>query len=107
MQQLLALDDPITAVCASADVQAYGAWAALRDAGLDVPKDMSIVGYDNLKLSRYLNLTTIDQQMHRIGQTATQRVLARMEAGSTTDRLQQAIVPELIVRGSTSAPKDA
>jgi len=102
MQYLLGLDEPVTAVCASADVQAFGAWAALRDAGLNVPDDVSIVGYDNLKLSRFLDLTTVDQQMQSVGRTATQRLLARM-AGNVNDTLQRVIEPEVIARASSVA----
>lgn len=102
MQKLLQLGDPVTALCASSDVQAFGAWAALRDAGLRVPHDVAVVGYDGLKLSRYLELSTVDQKMHSVGQRATQRLLQRM--GTTTaDMVSEVIQPELIVRAS-SAP---
>jgi LacI family transcriptional regulator len=106
IEYFLGLEEPVTAVCASADVQAYGAWAALRDAGLTVPGDVSLVGYDNLKLSRYLDLTTVDHQMKLIGHTATKRLLARM-AGEVTDTLQKVIEPKLIVRASSAAPPSA
>ena len=104
LTQLLALDDPPTAVFASSDVQAYGAWAAARDRGLVIPDDLSIVGYDDLKLSRYLNLTTVDQQMHQIGRRATERVLARIQT-PTPERIHQQIPTTLAVRGSTAPPK--
>lgn len=105
MQKLLALDDPVTAICASSDVQAFGAWAALRDAGKRVPHDVAVVGYDNLKLARYLDLSTVDQKMYDVGRRATQRLLQRM--GRSTDaRVSESIQPELIVRAS-SAPEAA
>ena len=103
MQQLFKSSNAITAVCASADVQAYGAWAAVRDAGLLVPQDIAIVGYDNLKLSRFLGLTTIDQRMYDVGRSAARGLLNRI-----SDRPEESLsgpVPlELIVRSSTAPP---
>lgn len=103
MQRLLSIEgNAITAVCASSDVQAFGAWAALRDAGLSVPHDIALVGYDNLKLSRYLGLTTIDQQMYDVGRRATQRLLHRMSAPSAP-LLSEPVALDLIVRASSIA----
>lgn len=103
MTQLLSLEERVTAVSASSDVQAFGAWAALRDAGLRVPDDVALVGYDNLKLSRYLGLSTVDQKMYDVGRRATRRLLHRITAPS--DVLASEPVPlELIVRASSAPP---
>lgn len=103
MQGLLSINnDAITAVCASSDVQAFGAWAALRDAGLSVPQDIALVGYDNLKLSRYLGLTTIDQQMYHVGRRATQRLLHRIDAPAS-ELLSDPVALNLVVRASSVA----
>lgn len=104
MASLMQLDPMPTAVFASSDVQAFGAWAYARDNGLVVPRDVSLLGYDDLKLSRYLDLTTVDQQMQSVGQKATERLLARMETRSD-DRLDIEIPVELMVRGSTAPPQ--
>lgn len=105
MEALMALPDPPTAVFAASDVQAVGAWAHARDAGLNVPRDVSIVGYDNIKTSRYLNLTTVDQQMKTVGQRATERLLARMAQPGLPPAFEEIDVP-LVVRGSTTtAPR--
>jgi LacI family transcriptional regulator len=106
MGKLLRLDDPVTAVCASADVQAFGAWAALRDAGLRVPHDIALVGYDDLKLSRYLGLSSVNLEMQSVGHRATQRLLHRMRA-TTSDRISEVVEPELIVRASSTPPPEA
>ena len=104
METLLALDRPPTAVFAASDVQAFGAWAFARDRGLRVPRDLSIVGYDNLKVSRFLDLTTVDQQMKRVGRQATVRLLDRMADPALPAQFEEIDVP-LVVRGSTaSAP---
>ena len=105
METLLALQGPPTAVFAASDVQAFGAWAFARDHGLHVPRDMSIVGYDNLKVSRFLNLTTIDQQMKAVGQRATDRLLARMGQPAMPVLVEEVGV-SLVSRGSSArAPR--
>ncbi|WP_412063187.1 LacI family DNA-binding transcriptional regulator [Rubrivirga sp. IMCC45206] len=104
MAHLLAHDAPPTAVFASSDVQAFGAWSYARDHGLVIPRDLSIVGYDDLKLSRFLDLTTVAQGMHRAGLLATERLLHRI-AGATDDRVSVELPLSLIERGSTARPK--
>ena len=101
MQRLMALEPRPTAVFASSDVQAFGAWAAARDLGLAVPRDVAIVGYDNLKLTRYLGLTTMDQHMYEVGKQATERVLHRMSVRPDVERLHRPLETTLIVRPSS------
>lgn len=103
MERLMQRDAAPTAVFASSDVQAFGAWAYARDNGLMVPRDVSILGYDDLKLSRYLDLSTVNQYMQRVGQMATERLLSRMDTRSD-DRLDVEIPVELMERGSTAGP---
>ena len=104
MSQLMGLNVPPTAVFASSDVQAYGAWSFAREHGLEVPRDVSIMGYDDLKLSRYLDLTSINQRMQDVGRRATERLMARM-ASQSDDRIDMEIPLELMVRGSTGPRK--
>ena len=104
MEELLALDVPPTAVFAASDVQAFGAWAFARDHGLRVPRDLSVVGYDNIKASRFLDLTTVDQQMKTVGRIATERLLARM-ADPSGGRIAEEIAVPLVVRGSTAVAR--
>ena len=105
MESLLALSEPPTAVFAASDVQAYGAWSLARDRGLVVPRDVSVVGYDDLKLSRFLDLTTVTQGMHRAGLMATQRLLDRLDA-DTAARKDVQLPLTLGVRGSTASPSE-
>ena len=102
MKKLMRLN-AITAVCASSDVQAYGAWSALRDAGREVPTDVALIGYDNIKLSRYLGLSTVDQHMHTVGRQATRRLLQRM-ASPAEAVLTHSVTLDLIARRSSSTP---
>jgi len=102
MQQLLEVDPPVTAVFASSDVQALGAWKAILDAGKKVPDDIALVGYDNVKSSHYFGLTSIDQRMEEIGRKATQKLLARIEGKDTSAPESVLIVPDIIVRRSSN-----
>ncbi len=102
MAQLMGLDDPPTAVFAASDVQAYGAWSYARDRGMVIPRDVSLVGYDDLKLSRFLDLTSVAQGMQQAGQRATERLLARLDGeGQAGEHVQLSL--DLVARGS-SAP---
>ncbi len=102
MQELLKLDPPVTAVFASSDVQAIGAWKAVRDADLRAPHDIAIVGYDDIKTSQFIGLTSIDQDMHEVGRLATSRLLDRI-AGKVAndDIIDQLIRPKLVVRDTS------
>lgn len=102
MQDLLALDPPVTAVFASSDVQAIGAWKATRDAKRRVPEDVAIVGYDDIKTSHFIGLSSIDQDMHEVGRRATARLLERI-AGTVDENeiLDCLIKPKLVVRDTS------
>lgn len=106
MEKLMTSDAPPTAVFASSDVQAYGAWAYCRDNSIRVPREVSIVGYDDLKLSRYLDLTTVAQGMHEAGRMATERLLARLQA-THDDRVDVQLPLEIIIRGSSGPAPQA
>lgn len=90
---------PDAVFCAN-DTQALGALHALSRLGMKVPDDIAIMGYDNIKLSKYLDLTTIDQQMHTIGIQATSR-LAAIIKDPDDNLFQTSINPILVERGST------
>lgn len=102
MSKLLELADPPTAVFVISDVKAFGACAALRDAGLSVPRDVALVGYDNIKLARYLGLTTVDQKMYEVGRRAAKRLVAHLGTEPKV-RIREVIHPELVVRRSSAA----
>lgn len=108
MQLLLAATPPVTAVFASSDVHAMGAWAALRDAGKSVPEDMALVGYDDVKTSQFVGLTSVAQNMHHVGEQAVQRLLFRLEKGSSyTERISKLVRPTLRLRRSSQNPRKA
>ncbi len=94
---------PDAIFCAN-DTQALGALHALTKLGLSVPKDIALMGYDNIKFTKYMDLTTIDQKMHTIGIQATNR-LAEIIKKPTDQLYQTTINPVLIERGSTQNSK--
>ncbi len=100
MQALLAHDPNLTAVFASSDVQALGALKAIREAGKSVPEDIALVGYNDIKVSRYIGLTSVDQELLAHGHMATEMLLKRRSQGRqapTTVRVN----PQLRVRSSS------
>lgn len=101
MQDLLSLDESVTAVFASSDVQAIGAWQAIREAGYEVPDDYSLVGYDDIKVSRFIGLTSVAQSMHYVGEEATDVLLDRLNNTGAEEPVSQLVEPELQVRKST------
>jgi LacI family transcriptional regulator len=66
------------AVFAASDVQALGALKALREAGLRVPGDMAVVGFDDIRTSAYVGLSTLSQPMYEMGQVALDKLLQRI-----------------------------
>jgi DNA-binding LacI/PurR family transcriptional regulator len=101
--ELLRLRD-FTAVFASNDQMALGFMHACWDSGLDVPGDISVVGFDDIPEAAhfYPPLTTVRQNFAEIGRRAVSLLLAELQ-GVDVDHGQ--IVPELVVRRSTAAPR--
>ncbi len=95
-------DPPPTAVFAASDTQAIGVLAAARERGLRVPKDVSVVGYDDLEIATYLNLTTVHQPLFESGCEGAALLLA-MLAGQEVP-LSKQLPLTLRVRGTTAPP---
>jgi LacI family transcriptional regulator len=105
-QQLLATRQSFTALVAFNDISAIGAIRAFQDAKLRVPKDISVIGFDDINAAAYSlpRLTTINQPLAEIGRVATQCLLNRLHGTSTSpDEIH--IEPKLVVRESTSRAK--
>jgi DNA-binding LacI/PurR family transcriptional regulator len=92
-----------TAIFASNDQSAVGALDAIKEAGLRVPQDVSLMGYDNTALAalRHISLTTIHQPRNQIGAMAMKAVLRRIEHPGSPAR-RHVLAPKLIVRDTTA-----
>lgn len=90
------------AVFVASDVQALGALCALQDAGLSVPDDMAVVGFDDIKVAAYARLTTLRQPMNAMGRLAAERLLGRL-ADPTGAPQHTLFTPELVCRASSVA----
>jgi LacI family transcriptional regulator len=106
MARMLGLAEPPTAVVAASDLMALGAIRAVAEAGLQVPDDVSIVGFDDIQLAGHVHppLTTLRQDKARMGAEAGRALMALIDG--ETDLPEAVTLPvELIVRGSTTAPR--
>ena len=102
--QLLQRKVPFTALFAYNDISALGAIRAFQEAGLRVPQDISVVGFDDIQGAAYSNptLTTVRQPLSDMGRLAAQILLERIE-GTKEYQAEIPIEPELVVRQSTAA----
>lgn len=106
MQHLLAHHvPPVTAVFCSSDVQAVGAWKAIRDAGLSAPHDVALVGYSDVRVSRFIGLSSISHHMRSVGEQAARRLLHRMRSATPSFKpsgpVEMQIDPVMHVRRSS------
>lgn len=105
MRRLLHAGLPPTAVFVASDVVAFGVYGALREAGLRIPTDVSVVGFDDIALAAFADppLTTIRVPAFGLGEAAG-RLLLEMLAGRTVPT-RSLLATELIVRASAAAPR--
>lgn len=103
MKRLLSLPKPPTAVFARNDFTAIGAMTAIKEAGLAIPDDIAIVGFDDIPIASHTSpaLTTVRQPVRLQGQLAAEMLLKRIGDGETTVRQERVLTCELIIRGST------
>lgn len=106
MLDAVAAGDPPTAVFVANDFAAVGALDAIEEAGLAVPGDVSVVGYDNLSLAHLhrISLTTVDQPRAEMGRIAVRLLLERLSEGRT-EAHHTVVSPRLVVRETSGAPR--
>jgi len=102
-RRLLAKHEPFSAMFAFNDISAIGAIRALREKGLRVPEDVSVVGFDDIQSAAYQNpgLTTVRQPLCKMGKIAAETVLRRIARDGADYPRRIAVEPELVVREST------
>ncbi len=105
--QLLAAPEPPTAVFAASDVQALGVLEAARAAGVDVPGELSVVGFDDVEVSGYAGLTTVHQPLFDSGRLAAQLLLESLAAEEPLGESEHQLDLDLVVRSTTGPPPPA
>jgi LacI family transcriptional regulator len=108
MVELLSMPLRPTAVFATNDLMALGAICAASQAGLSVPRDISIVGFDDIALAAYTTppLTTVAQPMHELGRLAAKVLIDRVEERDRPGR-REILDPSMRIRQSTTVPRSA
>ena len=91
--------EPPTAIFAMSDIQALGCIAAIHNKGLQVPDDISIIGYDDLEIAHYTGLTTVRQHLNLSGRVSVEYLLQLLDRQNTE---QPSLPPlEVITRQTT------
>lgn len=105
--ELLGMPERPTAIFAGNDLQALGIYEAARTLGLSIPQDLSVVGYDDLELAKWVGppLTTVRQPLTEMAEQATRLVLG-LRNGDGSENVRIDLATDLVVRDSTAAPTD-
>jgi len=95
----------VTAVFSANDQMALGLMHALRDAGLDVPGDVSVIGFDNIPEAAHFwpPLTTVSQDFAELGRRCVRMLLSEIDGTDVPD--VSTVAPQLVVRASTAPPR--
>jgi len=101
---LLGIPEPPTAIFASSDTQAIGVLEAARDLGIDVPGELSVIGFDGIESTGYLGLTTVRQPLIESGQAAA-ALLRRHIRNPLCEPTKVQLDLEVVVRTSTAPPR--
>jgi DNA-binding LacI/PurR family transcriptional regulator len=100
MQRLIAQNRPLpTALFVASDVQCLGVMRAAKEAGLQIPEDLALVGFDDIEFAKFVGLTTMRQPIATMGQLAVARLLERMQGMQNGD-FHRELEAELIIRES-------
>jgi len=92
-----------TAVFVSSDIQAAGAMLAIQEAGLNVPDDIALIGFDDIELAEYLELSTMRQPMFEMGKLGVERLIDRIDNKKAGD-YKISFSTQLISRKSCGPP---
>lgn len=101
--KMLQLSEPPTAIFAASDTQAIGVLEAAIQAGLKVPGDLSVIGYDDIEVAGHFGLTTIRQQLYKSGQRGVELLLDALETAGALP-VCETLPTELVQRKTTALP---
>ncbi|HEU0114159.1 MAG TPA: LacI family DNA-binding transcriptional regulator [Thermomicrobiales bacterium] len=102
VRDLLTRPTPPTAIVTGSDTQAIGVIAGLRQQGVRIPEEISVVGYHDIELAAYLGLTTMRVPMAAMGRQGAERLLAQLR-GEAADHSTVRLPARLVVRRTTAA----
>lgn len=107
-EEWLGLPEPPTGIVAASDAQALGVMEAARRRGFDVPRDLSVVGYDDAFVASWATppLTTVRQPLRGMGAMALETLLSLADGRAPSTRHIE-LATELVVRGSTARPESS
>lgn len=93
-----------TAIFAANDMVGIGVLRAAAERGIRVPDDLSVIGFDDIQMSRYVYpaLTTVGQSILRLGETAAEMLLRRIGCSGSTQPEQRVLPPSIVLRESTA-----
>lgn len=103
-RELLALPESPTAIFAASDTQAMGALEAARDLNVDVPRELSVIGFDDIDVAEYLGLSTIRQPLFESGSRGVELLLTLLDGVAPTAPLEY-LPLDLIPRATTAPPE--
>jgi LacI family transcriptional regulator len=100
---LLGADNPPTAVFCGNDVIALGAWDAAISAGLRIPDDLSVIGFDDIEMTAWdsIGLTTVRQPLAEMARMSAELLVDRLLGGTTPEARERVFETELVVRRTT------
>lgn len=102
-RELLALENPPTAIFAANDQSALGVFQVARELGLRIPDDLSVVGFDNIPEAGFAGLTTVDQFLGEMGYIATKMLIDLINGVPLTEKIHQ-VQTKLVLRSSCKNP---
>jgi DNA-binding LacI/PurR family transcriptional regulator len=103
-RSLLTLDDPPTAIFAASDTHAIGVLDAAQELNINVPADLSVIGYDGIRDAEYLSITTVEQHLYESGTAGASQLLKIIAQGNNA-HCNQVLPIELTIRNTTAPPR--
>jgi LacI family transcriptional regulator len=106
-RDLLELPDRPTAIFCANDVIAFGALDAAKRMGVDVPRELSVLGYDDIEMASWeaFNLSTVSQPLAQMAKAAARMLVSRLESASVLDARSQIFPGGIVTRGTTAPPR--